>query len=303
MKVRTRPKTFAGYLVTYLWMALGTFLVALALKCFLAPARLIDGGVVGVSMICAAVFSQSYLPYFIVIFNLPFLVLAYKRIGRPFVLQMLLATLMLAFFSFILAWAPPFEGDVLEVIFFGGLSLGIGSGLVIRMGGALDGTEILAIILSRRYGFTVGQVVFFFNIFIFALSGWVEGDWHPALRSFMTYIVAYKIMDTVIVGLDETKAVTIIGSQPRKVASLLIEKMGLGVTLMYGRGGYSGEEREIVYVIVERLQLAELKRLVHREDPSAFIAIENLHEVVPGKGESSLTRKRNLPKRRRFIFP
>ncbi len=158
-----------------------------------------------------------------------------------------------------------------------------GLGLIIREGGCLDGTEILGIIINRRMGFTVGQVVLVCNIFVFGAAGLVFQDWHPPLMSLITYIVVIKIMDTVIVGLDETKSVLIISSKSKAIADAIIHELGLGLTIMYGRGGFSGDEREILYVIAERLQLAELKDLILREDPSAFIAIENLHEVANGK--------------------
>ncbi len=296
-QVSHTTKTFWQRVVTYAWMAFGAFLVAVALKTFLAPSRLIDGGIVGISMILSSVLGQKFLPYFLIVLNLPFVILAWKQVGKRFVIHMICAVILLAIFSFLLEWAPVFEGDVLEVIVFGGLTLGIGAGLVIRMGGALDGTEILAIIISKARGYTVGQIVFFINIFIFAISGIVEGDWHPALRSFMTYIIAYKIMDTVIVGLDETKSVTIISSIPRKLTDLLVHELGLGVTTMYGRGGFSGKEQEVLYVIVERLQLADLKSLVQKEDPKAFLAIENLHEVIGGQGDGRVTRKGKRKKR------
>src|SRR5262249_25733476 len=158
--------------------------------------------------------------------------------------------------------------------------LGVGLGLIIREGGCLDGTEILGIIINRRTGFTVGQVVLFCNIFVFGAAGLVFKDWHPPLLSLITYIVVIRIMDSVIVGLDETKSVLIISAKSKAIADAIIHELGLGLTVMYGRGGFSGSEREILYVIVERLQLADLKDLILREDPSAFIAIENLHEVT-----------------------
>jgi uncharacterized membrane-anchored protein YitT (DUF2179 family) len=291
MQGATAKKSIFHWLSTFFWMAIGSLIYAVAIKILLPPFQLIDGGIVGISMICAYIFGSKTLSFFLVVLNLPFIVLAYRQIGRTFVLLMVLALAMLSFFCWLLGNAPPFEGDVLEVIVFGGLFLGIGVGLVIRMGGAFDGTEILAILVNRKYGFTVGQVVFFFNIFIFAAAGIVYQDWHSALRSFMTYIVAYKIMDAVIVGLEEMKSVTIISEEPRRLADLLIHELGLGVTIMYGRGGYSGAEQEIIYVIAERLQLAELKNLVHREDPNAFLAIENLHEVVSGRQGVHATRK------------
>lgn len=299
MQAATAKKSLFHWLATFFWMAIGSLIYAVAIKILLPPFQLIDGGIVGISMICAYLFGEQLLPIFLVILNLPFVILAYRQIGRTFVLLMLLALGMLSLFCYFLSNAPPFDGDVLEVIVFGGLFLGMGVGMVIRMGGAFDGTEILAILVNRKYGFTVGQVVFFLNIFIFAAAGIAYHDWHSALRSFMTYIVAYKIMDAVIVGLDEMKSVTIISEDPRHLADLLIHQLGLGVTIMYGRGGYSGAEQEIIYVIVERLQLAELKSLVHQEEPGAFLAIENLHEVVAGKQGVHATRKTKVPKKKK----
>jgi uncharacterized membrane-anchored protein YitT (DUF2179 family) len=298
----SKTKIFLHYLSSYFWIAIGTFIFAIAIKIFLIPANLIDGGVVGVSMICSTVLGKEWLPLLLIIFNLPFVIFAWREIGKIFVVHMLVAVVLLGLFVHFLQSVPPFEGDILEVIVFGGLGLGIGVGLVIRMGGALDGTEILAIVINHRRGYTVGQVVFFFNIFIFAVAGYVYGDWHAALRSFMTYIVAYKIMDTVIVGLDQMKSVTIISTQARHLANLLIHKLGLGVTIMYGRGGFSGEQKEIIYVIVERLQIAELKELIHREDPDAFIAIEDIHEVITGKQDMQHTTRKKITKAAKKLF-
>jgi uncharacterized membrane-anchored protein YitT (DUF2179 family) len=178
---------------------------------------------------------------------------------------------------------PTFIGDSLEIIVFGGAILGIGAGLIIRYGGCLDGTEILAIIINRKKGFTVGQIVFFINIFIFAAYGWIFSDWHIALKSLMTYIVAFKMLDTVLVGLDEVKSIMIISSKPKELSEVIMNELGLGLTIMHGRGGFSGEARDILFIIVERLDLAEVKEIILREDPCAFIAIEDLHEVVYGK--------------------
>ena len=136
--------------------------------------------------------------------------------------------------------------------------------------------------------------LFSYAIFLsLAVAGLVFQDWHPPLLSLITYIVVIKIMDSVIVGLDETKSVLIISSKSKEIADAIIHELGLGLTVMYGRGGFSGDEREILYVIAERLQLAELKELIHREDPSAFIAIENLHEVANGQQGYNVDKKEN----------
>lgn len=271
--------------LSYFWMMLGTFLAAFALEVFFLPNSLIDGGIVGIAMIIGNVFGKHLIPYLLILLNAPFLWLAYRGIGKVFVVHMIAANILFSLFMILIAQFMPwrFHGDSLEVVVIGGSILGIGLGLIIREGGSLDGTEILGIIINRRIGFTVGQVVLVCNIFVFGAAGIVFKDWHPALMSLITYIVVIKIMDSVIVGLDETKSVLIISSKSKAIADAIMHDLGLGLTIMYGRGGFSGDEREIIYVIAERLQLAELKEVILREDATAFIAIENLHEVANGK--------------------
>jgi len=286
MQIATHSKkSLISRVLIYLWMAVGAFLAAFALEVIFIPNSIFDGGVVGVAMIFGKLFGSSLIPYLLVIFNLPFLILAYKFIGKVFVFNMLIATFLFAGSMIVIQHYMPYEfhGESLEYVVIGGAILGIGLGLIIREGGCLDGTEILSIIINRRTGFTVGQVVLFINVFVFGAAGIVFQDWHPPLMSLITYIVVIKIMDSVIVGLDETKSVLIISKKSKVIAEAIVHELGLGLTIMYGRGGFSGDEREILYVIAERLQLAELKDLILREDPTAFIAIENLHEVANGK--------------------
>lgn len=281
----THTKSFKSQIASYTWMSLGAFLYAFALQVFFVPNHLIDGGIVGFAMIAGNIFGSNLINLFLVLFNLPFLYLAYKSIGKAFVMHMFFALFVFSISWIFISYAMPweFKGESIEVVVIGGGLLGVGIGLIIRYGGCLDGTEILGIIVNRRTGFTVGQVVLVINFFVFATAGIVFKDWHPPLLSLITYIVVIKIMDAVIVGLDEMKSVLIISPKSRAIADSIIYELGLGVTIMYGRGGFSGDEHEILYVITERLQLAEVKEIVHREDPSAFIAIENIHEVANGK--------------------
>lgn len=297
-KLHTQKKSWIAFIILYMWLAIGAFLAAFAIKVFLIPNRLIDGGTVGMAMISGTLFGQKLIPFFLILFNLPFIFLAYRFIGRVFVVQMLFAVLV---FSASLAYLESYSslsfiGDPLEVVVIGGAILGIGIGLIIRYGGCLDGTEILGIIVNRKTGFTVGQTVLFCNIFVFSWAGIAYQDWHPPLLSLIMYMVVIKIMDTVIIGLDETKSVLIISSKSRQIADAIIHELGLGLTVMYGRGGFSGDEREILYVIAERLQLSELKELINRVDPSAFIAIENLHEVANGNKGHPGKRKTRIEK-------
>jgi len=292
-KQQISSKSFLGEAFIYFGIAIGAFLAAFSIEIFLIPNNLIDGGIVGVSMILGNITATKNIPYFLVLLNIPFLVMAYRFIGKVFLLHFTVAVILFAgsliFIHNYVHWE--FHGETLEVVVIGGAILGVGIGLIIRYGGCLDGTEILGIIISKRTGFTVGQVVLFCNVFIFGAAGLVFKDWHPPLLSLITYMVVIRVMDSVIVGLDETKSVMIISEKSKTVAEAIMKELGLGLTIMYGRGGFTGDPREIIYVIAERLQLAELKELIHREDAQAFIAIENLHEVAYGS-QSLINRKK-----------
>lgn len=291
-----KHKSVTAQAIGYLWILLGAFLAAFSIEVFLVPHNLIDGGTIGIAMIFSYVFGKSTLPIFLVIFSAPFVFMAYRFIGKVFLAHMFFA--LGVFVSFIIliqrVFHMQFEGESLEVVVIGGAILGIGIGLIIRYGGCLDGTEILGIIVNQSTGITVGQVVLLCNVFIFGAAGFVFQDWHPPLLSLITFMVATKVMDAVIVGLEETKSVWIISPKSKEISQAIIHEMGLGVTILYGRGGYSGDEREILYVIAERLQLAELKELVYREDSTAFVAIENLHEVANGTQGDRKQRKHSI---------
>ena len=294
MTTETTKKTPKQRILSYLGMAIGALLAALSIHMFLVPNDLIDGGVIGLALIAARLLGDQWFPIFFVVFNLPFICLSYKHIRPAFVISMGIAVGLFAIFTYLLGSTPPFYGDPLEIIVIGGAILGIGIGLIIRCGGCTDGTEILGIIMNRKYGFTVGQVVLFINIFVFAFYGWIFMDWHIAVRSLLTYIVAFKMIDLVIMGLDELKSVTIITGKCDKLHKAITDEMGLGMTVMHGKGGYSGDDRDILLVIVERLDLAELKDVVLNHDPKAFMAIENMHEVVSGRSSTKQKRRKKI---------
>ena len=300
MQTHTKPTGFWHYVNDFIWISLGSFLAAVSIRIFLVPNELIDGGIIGVSLILARLFGDNYLSYFLIVLTLPFIYLAYRFIRRTFVFHMFTAILLFAFFLLILENAPPFFGDSIEIIVFGGAILGVGAGLIIRNGGCLDGTEILAIIINRKKGFTVGQVVLATNIIIFGVYGWIFRDWHIALQSLLMYVVAFKMMDLVIVGLDELKSVLIISSKPKELAKVIMNQLGLGLTIIHGKGGFSGASRDLLFIVVERLDLADLKEIVLREDPEAFMAIENLHEAVSGKQSTFVPYRRKRSKKRKM---
>ncbi|KPK31839.1 MAG: hypothetical protein AMS24_05425 [Chlamydiae bacterium SM23_39] len=280
------------YIKNIFFITIGAFLSALAIRIFIYPNFLIDGGIVGISLIMARIIGDKYLSYFLIILNFPFIYLAFKYIRKSFIIDMSLAVLFFALFLQILKNLSPFHGDALEVIVFGGALLGSGVGLMIKGGGCTDGTEILGIILNRKLSFTVGQVVLFINIFIFTIYGFIFKNWHIALKSLMTYVVAFKMIDVVLAGLEELKSVLIITSKPQYIKDIITKQLGLGLTIIPSKGGVSGKDLDILLVIVERLDLSTLKEIVLKEDPTAFMVIENLHEVAYGKHLRSIFLKR-----------
>lgn len=288
------------FLNDLVWIALGACLAAVSIRIFLLPNELIDGGITGIALILARVLGENYLSYFLIALTLPFIYLAFRFIRRTFVIHMFSAIFLFALFLWILDTVPPFHGDALEIIVFGGAILGVGGGLVIRNGGCLDGTEILAIIINRKQGFTIGQVVLAANFIIFGIYGWIFQDWHIALKSLLTYVVAFKMMDIVILGLDELKSVLIISSIPKELAKTIMQELGLGLTIIHGKGGFSGAPRDLLFIVVERLDLADLKEIVLREDPEAFMAIENLHEAVSGKYSSFIPNRGKRARKRKM---
>jgi uncharacterized membrane-anchored protein YitT (DUF2179 family) len=235
-------------------------------------------------MIGSRLVGTQWLPLLILCTSLPFVLYAFKIIGRAFVFHTVLSIGLFAFCLFLMphVFHSPFHGETLEVVVIGGGILGVGIGIIIRSGACLDGTEILGLIANRKWGFTVGQIIFFCNIIVFGLAGLVFQEWHPPLMSLITYIVVARVLDFVLVGLDETKSVLVISSKYKEVEKAVMHDLGIGLTVMYGRGGFSGESREILYIIIERLRLTELKELIYSIDPTAFIAIESLHEVSSG---------------------
>lgn len=280
------PKSSKQMYLSFVGMIFGAFLAAFSLEVFLLPNRIIDGGVIGLAILASEILgSDLWLYPLVFVFNLPFLFLAYRFISKALLLQMCVAILSFAFFGHFITISPwaifgHYEGELLEIVVIGGGLLGLGVGSIIRCGGCLDGTEILGILMNKRYGLSVGTIVLCFNIFLFAIAGFVFKDWRSPIQSLITFLIVIKIMDMVILGLNEMKSIMIFSETPEEVAEDLIHKLGLGLTFLNGRGGFTGKERQVIYLIAERIQLSEIKTLVQQKDPHAFIAIENLHEVA-----------------------
>ncbi len=265
----------------YLLLLLGAILASIGLEEFLVPNNIIDGGIIGISII-SSYLTKLPLGVFIFVLNLPFLVIGYKQIGKTFVISTLFSITALSIGVTFLHPIPGITNDILLAAVFGGIILGVGVGLIIRYGGSLDGTEIVAIILDRRTGFSVGEIVMFFNLFILSSAGFFFG-WDKAMYSLIAYFIAFKVIDMTIEGLDETKEVMIVSDRPEEIAEVLMVRLGRGVTFLQGRGGYTGESKFVLYSLISRLEISKLKAIVDEIDANAFVTISDVHEVKGGK--------------------
>ena len=278
----TRKKiTLKEQIRRYVFMFLGSILAAVGLEIFLVPNQIIDGGVVGIS-IMASYLTSWPLGIFIFVLNLPFIYLGYLQIGKSFAISTLFSLASLSVWVSILLPIPGFTNDVFLASIFGGIVLGIGVGLIIRYGGSLDGTEIIAIILDKRTGFSVGEIIMFFNIFIIGSAGLVF-SWDKAMYSLIAYFVAFKLIDITIEGLDESKGVMIVSDHPHEIAEVLMARLGRGVTILHGQGAYSGESKQVLYSVITRLEIAKLKTIIKEIDDNAFVTINEVHDVMGGK--------------------
>jgi uncharacterized membrane-anchored protein YitT (DUF2179 family) len=264
-----------------IFIFIGALLMAVGLEIFLVPNKIIDGGIVGISIIISYL-SGIPLGVFLLLLNLPFLFLGYKQIGKTFAISTLYAVVIMAIGTYLLHPVPPLTIDPLLAAVFGGIILGIGVGIVIRFGGSLDGTEIVAILLNKKTPFSVGEVVMFFNFFILISAGFVFG-WDRAMYSLIAYFIAFKMIDIAIEGFDESKSVWIISEKSQDIGDALVNRLGRGVTYLYGEGGFTGGQKRVIFCVITRIEEAKLKSIVEELDPAAFLAIGNIHDVKGGR--------------------
>jgi uncharacterized membrane-anchored protein YitT (DUF2179 family) len=279
--------------ITYrlFFIFLGASLAAFSIERLLIPNRIIDGGVIGISLILDYLISDnwSFLNFatLVVLLNAPFMYFGYKQIGKTFMLSSIVGVIFLAIAERFFHDFEPLTTQPILATVFGGLALGLGVGLVIRHGGSLDGTEILGILLTKKLPFSVGEFVMFINVFIFSWAAFVFGV-EQAMYSVMTYYIAFKTIDTVIEGLNETRAVLIVSDHYEEISDAILHRLGRGTTKLLGKGGYTDEQKEVIYAVVTRLEVTKLKSIVNEIDPNAFITIMDTYEVRGAKFKSAI---------------
>lgn len=280
-----------------LMLTLAGLINATGITLFLAPVRLYDSGISGTAMFLALI-TPKYLTLsvFLLILNVPLFLFGLKKQGPLFTVYAIYSVAMYSLFAWLITSvlpldvtsASPLAGtDLLLCAVFGGIISGVGSGLAIRFGGAMDGVEVMAVIFAKRLGITVGTFVMAYNVLLYAVCGAVLQSWQLPLYSVLAYAAALKTVDFIVEGIDRAKCAIIITEKPGAVCAALGETFGRGTTYLPARGGYSHREKSMIYFVVNRYQVIHMRDLVHDIDPMAYITISEVADVFSGNDKHS----------------
>lgn len=271
---------YLRYIRDFFLIACGITSACFGLKSFLMPNQFIDGGVTGISLLISTL-TGFKLSYLIMLINIPFVILGYRQIGKAFAVKTAFAILTLAALLIVMPF-PPITHDKLLIAFFGGLFLGGGIGLAMRGGCVIDGTEVLALYISKNSMLTVGNIILILNIIIFGVAAVFLGL-ETAMYAILTYLSASKTIDFVVNGLEQYIGVTIISEKKDEIKQFLISDMKRGVTIYKGEGGY-GEHKEIdiLYTVVTKLEMGKLQNEIRQIDPDAFVVQQQISDIKGG---------------------
>jgi len=273
----------------FLMLTLAGFINAFGVTVFLAPVKLYDSGISGTSMLLSQITPEYLtLSIFLLILNVPLFLYGFKRQGITFTVYSLYTVGIYSLGAWLItdvlpidvSMASPLAGnDLLLCALFGGLISGVGSGMTIRYGGAIDGVEVMSVVFAKKLGVTVGTFVMVYNVILYIISGFVTKSWILPLYSIVTYGAGLKTIDFIVEGLDRSKAVMIITEKPHAISDALTAEFGSGTTELQAKGGYSKEEKGAVYFVVNRFQIAKMKDIVHAVDPKAYMTITEVADV------------------------
>lgn len=273
----------------FLLLTVAGIINAAGITIFLAPVKLYDSGISGTSMLLGQV-TPDYitLSMLLIILNVPLFIIGLKRQGAVFTIYAIYAVAVYSIGAWLItdilpidvSFASPLAGqDLLLCALFGGVISGIGSGLAIRAGGAMDGIEVMAVIFAKKLGLTVGTFVMMYNVILYIICGIVLSNWILPLYSIVTYFAALKTIDFIVEGIDRAKSAMIITASPEEICAALSEEFGTGMTKMACEGGYLREPKTIIYFVVNRFQIGKLRNMVHEIDPCAYITITDVADV------------------------
>ena len=263
--------------ISYIIITIGSLIAAFAIDTLLIPNTILDGGVTGISMVISKLSGIS-LSILVLIINIPFVLIGYKHLGKYFLARTIYGMIFFSLFIKLLEIIEPITNEMLLATVFGGALLGIGVGLVIRFGGCVDGTESVALVLTKKLNLSVGQIILIFNLIIYTVAAFLFGI-DRALYSILTYFITFKMIDLVSTGLEQTKSAIIITDKGKELAREIYNKLGRTTTMMEGKGLLSGD-KEILYCVLTRIEIYELKKIVSEMDESAFISIGEVTDII-----------------------
>ena len=274
---------------SFIMMTAAGIINAFGVTVFLSPVKLYDSGISGTSMLLSQVTpSWLSLSIFLILLNISLFLYGLKKQGTVFTISAIYTVMIYSITAWLItdifpvdvSIASPLAGtDLLLCSLFGGVISGVGSGLAIRFGGAMDGIEVMAVIFAKRMGLTVGSFVMIYNVILYIICGLVIKSWILPLYSIVTYYVALKTIDYIVEGLERSKAAFIVTSKSEKICKALQEEFCCGMTIMDAKGGYSGKDRKVVYFVVNRFQVIKMKDIVQKIDPLAYITLSEVADI------------------------
>lgn len=274
---------------SFIMMTAAGIINAFGVTVFLSPVKLYDSGISGTSMLLSQVTpSWLSLSIFLILLNIPLFLYGLKKQGTVFTISAIYTVMIYSITAWLItdifpvdvSIASPLAGtDLLLCSLFGGVISGVGSGLAIRFGGAMDGIEVMAVIFAKRMGLTVGSFVMIYNVILYIICGLVIKSWILPLYSIVTYYAALKTIDYIVEGLERSKAAFIVTSKSEKICKALQEEFCCGMTIMDAKGGYSGKDRKVVYFVVNRFQVIKMKDIVQKIDPMAYITLSEVADI------------------------
>lgn len=279
-------------LISFVMLTIGSILAAYALETFLIPNTILDGGVTGISIIISKL-TNIPLSILVLLLNVPLIYIGYKNMGKGFLIRAVYSMILFSFFLSIFAYLESVTEQILLATVYGGALLGVGVGLVIHFGGCIDGTESVALVISKRFSLSVGQVVLLFNLIIYSVAGIIFGI-DRAMYSLLTYFITFKVIDFVSEGIDQTKSALIITEKGTDMANEIYKRLGRTVTKIKGKGLISGE-KEVLYCVLTRIEVYELKKICNEMDNSSFISISDVSEIIGDhiKSNKKIKHKKN----------
>ncbi|HIS39021.1 MAG TPA: YitT family protein [Candidatus Onthousia faecavium] len=280
-------------ILSYLLIAMAATLAAYSLDTFLIPNTILDGGVTGISIIISKITAVP-LSLLIILINIPFVYIGYRNLGKSFLIRTIYSMVI---FSLALNYFENFHevtDEILLATIFGGVLLGISVGLIIRLGACIDGTESVALVISKKTSLSVGQIVMAFNFIIYGVAALIFGI-DRALYSVLTYFITYRVIDIVAEGLEQAKAALIVTEKGTDMATEIYKRLGRTVTSINGHGLLSGE-KEIMYCVLTRIEVFELKKIAEAMDESAFITILDVSDIIGNHIKSNQRLKSNASK-------